>query len=157
MGNELNMFFRFSDPENPILDTKITSLRSIVPEENELVWFVGHLLVWFVGHLERHLEYLETARVSEVIPSFFLKQVLFWRDWHPWHICIISQPTGILLAARLVLNDGDDCSRVRDKEDRSVAILGTHLIRALDSGFALGEPPKEGPVSASVVCPQKLL
>ena len=86
LGNELNMFSGFSDPENPILDIKITSLRSIVPEKNELVWFVGHL--------ERHLEYLETARVGEVTPSFFLKQVISGRDWHPWHICIISQPTG---------------------------------------------------------------
>ena len=52
------MYFGFSDPENPILDTKTTSVRSIVREKNELVGFVGHL--------ERHLEYLKTARVCEV-------------------------------------------------------------------------------------------
>ena len=86
LRNELNMFFGFSDPKNPILDPKITSVRSIVPEKNEHVWFAGHL--------ERHLEYLKTARVCKVTPSYFLKQVIFGRDWHPWHICIISQPTG---------------------------------------------------------------
>ena len=62
------MFFGFPDPEIPIIDTKITSVLSIVPEKNEVVGFVGHL--------ERHLEYLETARVCEVTPSFFLKQVI---------------------------------------------------------------------------------
>ena len=80
------MLFGFFVPENPIVDTKIIYVWSVVPEKNEHVWFVGHL--------ERHLEYLESARVCKVTPSFFLKQVIFWRDWHPWHICIIAQPTG---------------------------------------------------------------
>ena len=35
LGNELNTFFGFSDPENPILDTKMASVRSIIPEKNE--------------------------------------------------------------------------------------------------------------------------
>ena len=65
LGNELNMLFGFSDPENHILDTKITSLWYIVPEKNEHAWFVGPL--------ERHLEYLDTARVCKVTPSFLLK------------------------------------------------------------------------------------
>ena len=33
LGNELNTFFGFPDPENPILDTKIASVRSIIPEK----------------------------------------------------------------------------------------------------------------------------
>ena len=87
--NVENMFFGFSDPENHIVDTKNTSLWPIVPEKFE------HL--WLGGHLGRHLEYLLTARNFELTPSFFLNCVIFWRDWHPTHTCIISQPTGLHL------------------------------------------------------------